>query len=228
MVLGVRLLLVDDERRLADSLKRGLTADGFNVDLADDGISGLWLAKNNTYDVIVLDLMLPGKNGFQVCADLRAASVWTPVLVLTAKTGEYDEIESLDIGADDFLSKPFSYEVLLAHLRALLRRGTRERPVQLRAGDLVIDPAAHTCHRGSTLIELTPREFGLLEYLLRYHDEILTKVQILDHVWGSEYEGESNVVEVYISYLRRKIDRPFSMNSIRTVPGVGYRLVSRG
>ncbi|HET9090407.1 MAG TPA: response regulator transcription factor [Acidimicrobiales bacterium] len=224
----MRLLLVDDERRLADSLKRGLTADGFNVDLADDGISGLWLAKNNTYDVIVLDLMLPGKNGFQVCADLRAASVWTPVLVLTAKTGEYDEIESLDIGADDFLSKPFSYEVLLAHLRALLRRGTRERPVQLRAGDLVIDPAAHTCHRGSTLIELTPREFGLLEYLLRYHDEILTKVQILDHVWGSEYEGESNVVEVYISYLRRKIDRPFSMNSIRTVPGVGYRLVSRG
>ena len=224
----MRLLLVDDERRLADSLKRGLTADGFNVDLADDGISGLWLAKNNTYDVIVLDLMLPSKNGFQVCADLRAASVWTPVLVLTAKTGEYDEIESLDIGADDFLSKPFSYEVLLAHLRALLRRGTRERPVQLRAGDLVIDPAAHTCHRGSTLIELTPREFGLLEYLLRYHDEILTKVQILDHVWGSEYEGESNVVEVYISYLRRKIDRPFSMNSIRTVPGVGYRLVSRG
>ena len=224
----MRLLLVDDERRLADSLKRGLTADGFTVDLADDGISGLWLAKNNTYDVIVLDLMLPGKNGFQVCADLRAASVWTPVLVLTAKTGEYDEIESLDIGADDFLSKPFSYEVLLAHLRALLRRGTRERPVQLRADDLVIDPAAHTCHRGSTLIELTPREFGLLEYLLRYHDEILTKVQILDHVWGSEYEGESNVVEVYISYLRRKIDRPFSMNSIRTVPGVGYRLVSRG
>ena len=226
MVLGVRLLLVDDERRLADSLKRGLTADGFTVDLADDGISGLWLAKNNTYDVIVLDLMLPGKNGFQVCADLRAASVWTPVLVLTAKTGEYDEIESLDVGADDFLTKPFSYEVLLAHLRALLRRGTRERPVQLRAGDLVIDPAAHTCHRGSTPIELTPREFGLLEYLLRYHDEILTKVQILDHVWGSEYEGESNVVEVYISYLRRKIDRPFSMNSIRTVPGVGYRLVS--
>lgn len=226
MVLGVRLLLVDDERRLADSLKRGLTADGFTVDLADDGISGLWLAKNNTYDVIVLDLMLPGKNGFQVCADLRAASVWTPVLVLTAKTGEYDEIESLDVGADDFLTKPFSYEVLLAHLRALLRRGTRERPVQLRAGDLVIDPATHTCHRGSTPIELTPREFGLLEYLLRYHDEILTKVQILDHVWGSEYEGESNVVEVYISYLRRKIDRPFSMNSIRTVPGVGYRLVS--
>ena len=222
----MRLLLVEDEVRLAQSLQRGLSADGFSVDVSHNGVEGLWLAKNGSYDVIVLDLMLPDKSGFQVCADLRAAAVWTPVLILTAKTGEYDEIESLDTGADDFLTKPFSYDVLLARLRSLLRRGTRERPVTLRVGTLVLDPASRTCTRGDVRIRLTPREFGLLEYLLRYHDQVLTKSQILDHVWGSEYEGSSNVVEVYVGYLRRKIDKPFATQTILTVPGVGYRVVS--
>ena len=223
----MRLLLVEDETRLAESLRRGLNADGFTVDLAGDGVEGLWLATHNTYDVIVMDLMLPGKSGFGVCTDLREAHVWTPVLILTAKTGEFDEIESLDSGADDFLTKPFSYDVLLARLRALLRRGTRERAATLVAGDLVVDPAKRTCARGDMPISLTPREFGVLEYLLRYRDQVVSKNEILDHVWGSEYEGDSNVVEVYIGYLRKKVDRPFDANSIRTVPGVGYRIVSR-
>ena len=222
----MKLLLVEDERRLAQSLQRGLSADGFSVDVSYNGVEGLWLAKNNAYDVIVLDLMLPDRSGFQVCAELRAAEVWTPILILTAKTGEYDEIESLDTGADDFLTKPFSYDVLLARLRSLLRRGTRERPVALRVGDLVLDPATRTCRRGDTAIHLTPREFAVLEYLLRYHDQVLTKNQILDHVWGNEYEGSSNVVEVYVGYLRRKIDKPFATQTILTVAGVGYRAVS--
>ena len=217
---------MEDEVRLAQSLQRGLSADGFSVDVSHNGVEGLWLAKNGSYDVIVLDLMLPDKSGFQVCADLRAAAVWTPILILTAKTGEYDEIESLDTGADDFLTKPFSYDVLLARLRSLLRRGIRERPVTLRVGSLVLDPASRTCARGDVRIRLTPREFGLLEYLLRYHDQVLTKNQIIDHVWGSEYEGSSNIVEVYVGYLRRKIDRPFATQTILTVPGVGYRVVS--
>jgi two-component system OmpR family response regulator len=223
----VRLLLVEDETRLAHSLRRGLNADGFTVDLAHDGVEGLWLATHNTYDVIVMDLMLPGKSGYRVCTELREAHVWTPVLILTAKTGEFDEIESLDSGADDFLTKPFSYDVLLARLRALLRRGTRERAAVLVVGDLVVDPAKRTCARGDVPISLTPREYGVLEYLLRYRDQVVSKSEILDHVWGSEYEGDSNVVEVYVGYLRKKIDRPFRVNSIRTVPGVGYRIVSR-
>ena len=220
----MRLLLVEDEVTLAASLRRGLNADGFAVEMAEDGKRGLWLAQNMEFDIIVLDLMLPGMSGFSVCRTLREERIWTPILVLTAKTGEFDEIESLDVGADDFLVKPFSYPVLLARIRSLLRRGVRERPTVLEAGGLRLDPASRSCWRGSTPIELTPREFDLLEYLMRYHDQVVTKSEILNHVWDPEYDGNSNIVEVYVGYLRRKIDRPFSVETIVTVPGSGYRL----
>jgi len=220
----MRLLLVEDEVTLAASLRRGLNADGFAVEMAEDGKRGLWLAQNMEFDIIVLDLMLPGMSGFSVCRTLREQRIWTPILVLTAKTGEFDEIESLDVGADDFLVKPFSYPVLLARIRSLLRRGVRERPTVLEAGGLRLDPASRSCWRGSTPIELTPREFDLLEYLMRYHDQVVTKSEILNHVWDPEYDGNSNIVEVYVGYLRRKIDRPFSVETIVTVPGSGYRL----
>ena len=220
----MRLLLVEDEVTLAASLRRGLNADGFAVEMAEDGKRGLWLAQNMEFDIIVLDLMLPGMSGFSVCRTLREQRIWTPILVLTAKTGEFDEIESLDVGADDFLVKPFSYPVLLARIRSLLRRGVRERPTVLEAGGLRLDPASRSCWRDSTLIELTPREFDLLEYLMRYRDQVVTKSEILNHVWDPEYDGNSNIVEVYVGYLRRKIDRPFSVETIVTVPGSGYRL----
>ena len=220
----MRLLLVEDEVRLASSLKRGLSADGFAVEVAEDGKTGLWMASAMDFDIIVLDLMLPGMSGFSVCRELRKEHNWTPILVLTAKTGEFDEIESLDVGADDFLTKPFSYPVLLARIRSLLRRGVRERPVVLTAGLLRLDPASRSCWHGGTAIELSPREFDLLEYLMRNRGQVVTKQQILNHVWDPEYEGNSNIVEVYIGYLRRKIDRPFHTETIVTVAGSGYRL----
>jgi two-component system OmpR family response regulator len=221
----MRLLLIEDEERLATTLKRGLTADGFAVDVAADGKRGLWWATHVEYDVIVLDLLLPGLNGFSVCREVRAARIGTPILVLTAKTGEFDEIEALDTGADDFLTKPFSYLILLARVRALLRRGVRERDARLSAGDLIVDPATYEVLRGTAPVKLTRREFSLLEYLIRYVDQVVTKDEILDHVWGGEFEGNPNIVEVYVGYLRRKIDRPFGVRSIVTVPG-GYRLSS--
>ncbi len=224
----VRVLLVEDEEGLAASLKRGLHADGFVVEVAADGLTGLWMAREQPFDVIVLDLLLPGMNGFQVCGTLREEGNWTPILILTAKTGEFDEVEALDTGADDFLSKPFSYPVLLARIRALLRRGVRERPVVLEAGGLRLDPATRSCWRGDTPIDLTPRELGLLEYLMRHGDQVVTKREILDHVWDPDFEGSPNIVEVYIGYLRRKIDRPFGQDTISTVPGSGYRLIDRG
>ncbi len=220
----MRLLLVEDEAKLAASLKRGLTSDGFAVGVGDDGKVGLWLAQSMEFDIIVVDLMLPGMSGFSVCSQLREARNWTPILVLTAKTGEFDEIESLDAGADDFLTKPFSYPVLLARIRSLLRRGVRERPPVLEIDGLRLDPASRSCWRGSTLIELTPREFDLLEYLMRYHGRVVSKSEILNHVWDPEYDGNSNIVEVYVGYLRRKIDRPFGTETIVTVTGSGYRL----
>ena len=221
----MRLLLIEDEVRLAASLKRGLSSDGFAVEVAGDGKTGLWMAQEMDFDVIVLDLMLPGMSGFSVCRQLRADGVWTPILVLTAKTGEFDEIESLDVGADDYLTKPFSYPVLLARIRSLLRRGVRARPTILEAGGLRLDPASRSCWRGETPIDLTPREFDLLEFLMRYPGQVVNKLEILNHVWDPEYDGNSNVVEVYIGYLRRKVDRPFGTETIVTVPGSGYRLV---
>lgn len=223
----MRVLLVEDEERLAESLARGLRADGFVVDVAADGPSGLAAAIRDDFDVVVLDLMLPGLNGFSVCRALREARVWTPILILTAKTGEFDEVEALETGADDFLTKPFSYSVLVARLRVLLRRATRERPVVLEHGSLRLDPATHRCSRGEVGIALTPREFGVLEYLMRAGGRVVSKDEVLDHVWGAEFDGNPNIIEVYVSYLRKKIDRPFGLESIVTVPGVGYRMSAR-
>lgn len=224
----MRVLVIEDEVRLGEALKRGLEAEGFAVDVIQNGTEGLWMATENPYDLILLDIMLPGTNGFKICGTLREREVWTPILMLTAKDGELDEAESLDTGADDFLSKPFSFTVLLARMRALLRRGVSERPVILSAGDLHLDPASHSVTRGDVNIVLTSREFSLLELLLRRKGEVLTKKVILEHVWDYDFEGDSNIVEVYIGYLRKKIDTPFDKRSIRTIRGVGYLLEENG
>jgi two-component system OmpR family response regulator len=220
----VRILVVDDDKHLARSLKRGLVAEGFAVDLAYDGTEGLWLAEECDYDAIVLDIMLPGANGFRVCAELRSAGNWTPVLMLTAKDGDLDEAEALDTGADDYLAKPFSFVVLVARLRALLRRGSRERPAVLVAGDLRLDPAAHRVWRGEDEVVLTGRQFSLLELLMRRPGEVLSKAEILEHVWDFAFDGDPNIVEVYIRHLRKKIDEPFGRGAIQTVRLLGYRL----
>jgi len=220
----MRILMIEDDRHLAASVRRGLRADGFAVDIAGDGSEGLWMAREGNYDAILCDIMLPGVNGYKVCAELRSAGDWTPLLMLTAKDGELDEAEALDTGADDFLSKPFSYVVLLARLRALLRRGGHERPAVLQAGDLRLDPAAHRAWRGDTQIALSPRQFSLLEFLMRRAGEALSKSQIVDHVWDFAFEGDPNIVEVYVGQLRRKIDEPFGRNAIETIRLVGYRL----
>jgi two-component system OmpR family response regulator len=220
----VRLLIVEDEIEFAETLRKGLVAEGFTVDMARNGRDGLWSATEHDYDVVVLDIMLPGMSGYDVLKQLRDRQRWTPVLMLTAKDGEYDEADAFDLGADDYLSKPFSFVVLIARLRALLRRGAPARPTVLSAGDLRLDPAARTVHRGQNRIELTAREFGLLEFLLRRTGEAMTKNEILNHVWDAHYDGDENVVEVYVGYLRRKIDTPFGTHTIETVRGVGYRL----
>ena len=224
----MRVLLVEDEVRLAGTVRRGLEAEGFAVDVAHDGTDGLWRAREGTYDAIVLDIMLPGLNGYQICSALREASDWTPILMLTAKDGEFDVAEALDTGADDFLSKPFSFVVLTARLRALLRRGAPERPAVLVAGDLRLDPASHRCWRAGTEVTLSPTEFSLLEYLLRRAGQMATKAEILEHVWDPAFDGDSNVIEVYVGYLRKKIDAPFRRRAIETVRGVGYRLSPDG
>jgi two-component system, OmpR family, response regulator len=220
----VRILVVEDDRNVACALKRGLEGEGFAVDAALDGDDGLWRATESEYDAIVLDIMLPGLNGYELCARLRAAGNWAPILMLTAKDGELDEAEALDTGADDFLSKPFSYLVLVARLRALLRRTRRERPCVLEAGDLRLDPAAHDVRRGQVPIPLTPRQFSLLEFLLRRAGEVVSKAEILGHVWDFAFEGDPNIVEVYVRQLRRRIDEPFGRTSLQTVRLVGYRL----
>jgi two-component system, OmpR family, response regulator len=220
----VRILVVEDEKRLALALKRGLEADGFAVDVAFAGDEGLWLATEIAYDAIVLDILLPGRNGYQVCAELRERNNWTPILMLTAKDGELDHAEALDTGADDFLTKPFSYVVLVAHLRALIRRGSGERPAILSAGDLRLDPAQHRCWRGDVEIQLTARQFSLLEFLMRRAGDVISKTEILDHVWDYAFGGDPNIVEVYVGYLRKKVDMPFDRRAIETIRLVGYRL----
>jgi len=224
----LKVLLVEDERRLAETLRRGLTADGFMVDVAHDGADGLWLAKSNPYDVVVLDIMIPKLNGYDVCRAMRAASVWTPVLMLTAKDGEHDQVDAFDLGADDYLTKPFSFLVLVARLRALVRRGRPERPTVLYAGDLSLDPAAHIVTRADNTIALTPREFAVLHFLIRHKGDVVSKSEILQGLWDTYYDGDENVVEVYVGYLRKKIDQPFNRSSIQTVRGAGYRLASDG
>lgn len=218
------MLLVEDEERLADLVKGGLAGEGFAVDVAHDGRDGLWMATENSYDVIVLDVMLPRLNGYAVCSRLREAGDWTPIMMLTAKDGVYDEAEALDNGADDYLAKPFSYVVLLARLRALMRRGGRERPVSITVGDLVIDPAGLRCRRGETDIALTPKEFAVLHALARRPGEVVSKGELLAQAWDFSYDGDPNIVEVYISALRRKIDGPFGKTTLMTVRGAGYRL----
>jgi len=221
----MRVLVVEDEERFAAGLRDGLEAEGFAVDVAPDGVDGLWLARENAYDAIVLDIMLPGLNGYRVCRALRGEGDWTPILMLTAKEGEWDEIEGLDTGADDYLTKPVSYGVLLARLRALLRREARERPAVLAAGDLRLDPATRTVTRAGSGVEVTAREFAVLEFLLRRAGEAVSKRTILDHVWGDDFEGDPNIVEVYVRRLRNKVDRPFGRRSLLTMRGHGYRLV---
>jgi DNA-binding response OmpR family regulator len=224
----MRVLVVEDEKRLAAGLKRGLEAEGFAVDIALDGDEGLWHAREHPYDAIVLDIMLPGMNGYRVCSTLREDGNWTPILMLTAKDGEYDEAEALDAGADDYLTKPFSSIVLVAHLRALLRRGAAERPKVLEAGDLRFDPASRRTTRGDSELTLTARESALLEFLLRRKGDVVSKTEILDHVWDYAFEGDPNIVEVYVRHLRNKVDRPFGRAAIGTVRGAGYRLASDG
>ncbi|MEB4210485.1 response regulator transcription factor [Mycobacterium sp. 94-17] len=221
----MRVLLVEDEPRLSATVARGLTAEGFVVVAADNGVDGLREATENAFDVIVLDIMLPRLSGYEVLRRMRSRDVWAPVLMLTAKDGEYDETDAFDLGADDYLTKPFSFRVLVARLRALDRRGAPARPVVLTAGTLALDPARHTVTRGSTPIALTPREFGVLEFLMRNKDTVLTKAEILQNVWDAHHHGPDNVVEVYIGYLRRKIDVPFGTNTIETIRGAGYRLL---
>ena len=222
----VRILVVEDEQHLAAGLKKGLDAEGFAADIAATGTDGLWMARENTYDAIVLDIMLPGINGFKICSTLREEGNWTPILMLTAKDGDLDEAEALDLGADDYLTKPFSYVVLIARLRALLRRGAPERPSVLEADDLRLDPSSRRVWRRGQEIHLTARETSLLEFLLRRTGEVVSKRDVLDHVWDYDFEGDPNIVEVYIRHLRNKLDRPFDRASIQTVRGSGYRLVA--
>jgi DNA-binding response OmpR family regulator len=224
----VKLLLVEDDAKLAGAVRRGLQAEGFAVEIASDGDEGLWRATEGAFDLIVLDIMLPGRNGFRVCADLRAAGVWTPILMLTAKDGHLDEAEALDTGADDFLTKPFSFTVLVARVRALLRRSAERTVAPAAVGDLRIDPARRRAWRDGDELSLTSREFDVLELLVRRAGQVLSKEQILAGVWDSDFTGDPNIVEVYVRRLRRKIDEPFDRHSIETVRGAGYRIGADG
>jgi DNA-binding response OmpR family regulator len=224
----VKILLVEDDKKIATMVKRGLEAEGFTVEVALTGSDGLWLAQEGSHDLIILDIMLPGRNGFQICADLRDAGDWTPILMLTAKDGDLDEAEALDTGADDYITKPFSFAVLTARARALLRRAAGREPSALIAGDLRIEPLQRTVWRGDTEIELTTRQFDVLEFLMRRVGQVLSKSDILDGVWEYEFDGDPNIVEVYIRRLRTRIDEPFGRHAIETIRGAGYRLSADG
>jgi two-component system OmpR family response regulator len=222
----VRILIVEDETELASYVKRGLEREGFTVDVAGDGELGLHLADTGSYDAVVLDIMLPKLNGYRVCAELRARSNWVPILMLTAKDGEYDEAEALDTGADDYLTKPFSFVVLVAHLRALIRRGAGARPAVLAVGDLTLDPAKRHFAVGGEPVALTPTEMAIMELFMRHPGDVISKLEILESCWDWAYEGDPNIVEVYVRYLRKKIDIPFDRRHIETVRGAGYRLAA--
>ena len=219
----MRVLLVEDEQRLANSIRHGLEAEGFSVDTAHDGVEGLWRAREGHYAAVILDILLPGMNGYEICRTLRAEENWAPILMLTAKDGEYDEIDGLDLGADDYLRKPCSLAVLVARLHTLMRRGQGQPSMVLQVGDLSLDPSTRRCSRGDTEIELTPRELMVLHTLMDRAPEVVPKQELLHAVWGFDFDGDPNIVEVYIGYLRRKIDRPFDTRSLRTVRGVGYQ-----
>jgi two-component system OmpR family response regulator len=222
----VRILVVEDELKMARLLKRGLEEAGYAVDIASTAREAVWLGTENPYDAVSLDLMLPDENGFEVCKRLRENGQWAPVLMLTARSGVTDRVRGLDVGADDYLTKPFAFVEFLARLRALMRRGGAERPAVLAVGDLTLDPATREVTRHGTPIELSSREFSLLEYFMRRAGEVVSRTQLIEHVWDFAYEGDSNVVDVYVRYLRQKIDRPFGKDSLMTVRGAGYRLRS--
>ncbi len=220
----MRILVVEDELKMASLLRRGLVEEGHSVDLARTGDDALWMGRAVEYDAIVLDLMLPGMDGVEVCRGLRESGVWSPVLMLTARDGVEDRVAGLDAGADDYLPKPFSFAELLARLRALVRRGAAERPAVLEVGDLRLDPATRQVWRYDTEIDLSGKEFALLETFMRRPGQVLSRYQLLEHAWDYGYENRSNVVDVYVRYLRDKIDRPFGCQSLETVRGAGYRL----
>ncbi len=224
--MTMRVLIVEDEKKMAGLIERGLVREGMAVDIAARGEDALWMAEATEYDGIVLDVMLPGIDGFEVCQRLRSAGVWSPILMLTARDAIRDRVAGLDRGADDYLTKPFSYAELLARLRALFRRGRAERPTELEVGDLRLDPATRRAWRGDVEVELSAKEFAILETFMRRPGEVLSRYQLLEHAWDYAYENRSNVVDVYVRYLREKIDRPFGADSIKTVRGAGYRLAA--
>ena len=224
----MRALVVEDEAKMAALIRRGLVEEGYAADIARTGEEAIWMARATPYDAIVLDVMLPGRDGISVCRELREAGVWSPILMLTARDGVEDRVAGLDGGADDYLTKPFSFAELLARLRALVRRGSPERPAVLRAGSLRLDPATRDAMRGERKIDLSAKEFALLETFMRRPDEVLSRLDLLEHAWDYAYENRSNVVDVYVRYLREKIDRPFGVESIETVRGAGYRFRADG
>jgi two-component system OmpR family response regulator len=224
----MRVLIVEDQAKLAALLRRGLSREGMAVDVASNGEDALWMAEATAYDAVILDVMLPGVDGFEVCRRLRSAEVWSPILMLTARDAVRDRVAGLDSGADDYLTKPFSYAELLARLRALVRRGRPERPAELAVGDLRLDPATRRVWRGEAEIELSPKEFAVLETFMRRPGEVLSRFELLEHAWDYDYENRSNIVDAYVRFLRRKIDRPFGLESIETVRGAGYRLREDG
>jgi two-component system OmpR family response regulator len=224
----MRVLIVEDEVRMASLVRRGLIKEGLAVDVAANGEDALWMAKASSYDAIVLDVMLPGKSGFETCRELRTSGIWSPVLMLTARDSVEDRVAGLDTGADDYLVKPFAFAELLARLRALARRGELERPSVLEVGDLRLDPATRRVRRGPTEIQLSAKEFSLLEIFMRRPDEVLSRLHLLEHAWDFAYENRSNVIDVYIRHLRAKIDEPFGRHSLETIRGVGYRLRADG
>jgi two-component system, OmpR family, response regulator len=224
----MRALVVEDELKMAALIRRGLIEEGYAADVARTGEDAIWMARATPYDAIVLDLMLPGRDGVEVCRELRESGVWSPILMLTARDGVEDRVAGLDSGADDYLSKPFSFAELLARLRALTRRGASERPAVLETGSLRLDPAARKVWRGEHEIDLSAKEFALLETFMRRPGDVLTRLDLLEHAWDYGYDNRSNVVDVYVRYLRAKIDRPFGLESLETVRGVGYRLRADG
>jgi two-component system OmpR family response regulator len=220
----MRMLVVEDEAKMASLIQRALEREGYAVDVARDGAEALWAAAETQYDAVVLDAMIPGPDGFEVCRRMRADGRWSPVLMLTARDGVDDRVRGLDAGADDYLTKPFAIRELLARLRALIRRGADPRPVELRVGDLTLDTVQHCVHRAGEPVALSPKEFALLELFMRRAGDVLSRTSIVDHVWDFAYDGGSNLVDVYVGYLRRKIDLPFGRDDLETVRGVGYRL----
>jgi len=224
----MKVLVVEDDRKIATAVRRGLQAEGLTVDVAFDGTDGLWQATEGAYDLIILDIMLPGRSGNEICADLRRGGDWTPILMLTARDSDRDETHALDAGADDYLTKPFSFAVLVARIRALLRRATGRDPAPVEAGDLRIDPGQRRAWRGRAEIDLTARQFDVLEFLVRRAGQVLSKSEILDGVWEYDFEGDPNIVEVYIRRLRTRIDEPFGRHAIQTIRGAGYRLAVDG